>query len=96
MGSLLLAMSWRLNKDDRLTPKLAGQLQQIDNWRLVTYLQSRGEYRAALIIPRPPWWIDTTPALASQVYDMHNSSSLHATDNVKLIWIKHWHKGNQA
>ena len=78
------------------TPILAGLQQQIDNWRLMTYLQRRDECRDELLIPRPPKWTDTTPALAAQIYDVPNSSLLNASHSVKLIWDKHWHKGNQA
>ena len=80
---------------DGSTPILAGLQQQIDNSRLVTYLQRRDEYRAELIIPRPPRWTDTTPVLAAQIYNVPNSSLLHASHS-KLIWYKHWYKGNQA
>ena len=39
MNSLVLPHSWRLYMNDGTTPLLAGLQQQIDNWRLVTYLQ---------------------------------------------------------
>ena len=96
MESLVLPDSWTLNIKDGSTPILAGLQQQIDNWRLVTYLQRRDEYRAELIIPRPPRRTDTTPALAAQIYDVPESALLHASHSVKLIWDKRWHKGNQA
>ena len=94
--SLVLSESWTLNMKDEPTLILAGLHQQIDNWRLVAYLKKREEYRAELIIPRPPRWTDITPALAAQIYSLPNSSLLHASHSVKLIWDKHWHKGNQA
>ena len=96
MECLILPNSWRLNMKDGSTPILAGLQQQIDNWRLVTYLQRRDEYRSELIIPRPPRWTDITPALAAQIYDVPKSSLLHVFNSVKLIWDKLWHKGNQA
>ena len=65
MESLVLPNSWTLNMDDGSTPILAGLQQQIDNWRLVTYLQRRDEYKAEIIILRPPRWTDTTPSLAA-------------------------------
>ena len=38
---------------DGTTPILAGMKQQIDNWRLMTYLLKRDEYKAKLAIPGP-------------------------------------------
>ena len=70
MESLIQPNSWTLNMKDGSTPILAGLHQQIGNWRPVTYLQGRYKYRAELIIPRPPRWTDTTPALAAQIYDV--------------------------
>ena len=67
MKSLVLPDSWTLNMKEGSTPILSGFQQQIDNWRLVTYLQRRVEYRSELIIPRSPRWTDTTPALAAQI-----------------------------
>ena len=96
MESLILPNSWTLNMKDGFTPILAGLPQQIDNWRLVTCLQRRDEYRAEVIMPRPSRWTNTTPALVAQIYDIPNSTLLHASHSVKLIWDKHWHKGNQA
>ena len=94
MKDLLTPNSWSLNLKDGTTPLLAGLQQQSDNWRLVTYLQKRDDYRAELAIPRPPRWTDTAPALAAQVYDVHKSYLPQASRKVKLIWDKHWHKGN--
>ena len=53
MEILVLPNSWTLNMKGGSTPILAGLQQQIDNWRLVTYLRRRDEYRAELIIPIP-------------------------------------------
>ena len=53
MESSVLPDSWTLNMKDESTPILAGLQQQIDNWRLVTYLQRRDDYGVELIIPRP-------------------------------------------
>ena len=71
MKDLILPNSWHLQMKDRTTPILAGIQQEIENWRLITSLEKRGEYRAKLAIPRPPRWTDTTPALAPQIYDVH-------------------------
>ena len=54
MNILVLQHSWMLNMKDGTTFILAGLQQQMDNWRLVTYLQDRDMFRAALTIPRPP------------------------------------------
>ena len=89
MESLISPNSWTLNMKDGSTQLLAGLQQQIGNWRLVTYLHRREENRAELIIPRPPRWTNTTPVLAAQIYDVHNSSLLHASHSIKLIWDKH-------
>ena len=96
MMDLIQPNSWSLQMKDGSTPILASFQQQIDNWRLVTYLQKRDDYRAKLAIPRPPRWTDTTPALAAQIYDVHKSSLPQAPHKAKLIWDKHWHKGNRA
>ena len=85
MESLVLPNSWTLNMKDGYIPILAGLQQQIDNWRLVTYQQRKDEYRAELLIPRPPRWKDTTPALAAKIYDIPNYSLLQASHSVKLI-----------
>ena len=39
MESLVLPNSWTLNMKDGSTPIVVGLQQQIDNWRLVIYLQ---------------------------------------------------------
>ena len=41
MESLVLPNRWALNMKDESNLILTGQTQQIDNWRLVTYPQSR-------------------------------------------------------
>ena len=82
--------------NDGTTTILAGLQQQIDSWRLVTHLQAKDRLRAVLVIPKPPRWTDTTPALAAQVYEVHKSSLLHALHSIKLIWDKRWHMGAQA
>ena len=84
MKALVLSSSWTLNIKDGSIPILAGLQQQIDNWRLVTYLRRRDEYRTQLIIPRLPRWTDTTLALAAKKYDVHCSSLLHASHSVDL------------
>ena len=89
MESLILQNSWTLNMKDGSTPILAGLKQQIVNWRLVTNLQRRDEYRAELLSLRPTRWTDTTLALAAQIYDVPNCSLLQASHIVKLIWDKH-------
>ena len=76
MESLVLPNNWTLNMKDGSTPILDGLQQQTENWRLATYLKRRDEHRAELIIPRPPRWADTTPALAAQIYDAPVSSLL--------------------
>ena len=91
-----LPNSWSLQMKDGTTPILVGIQQQIDNWRLITYLQKRDEYRAKLAIPRAPSWTDTIPALVAHRYGTHNSSIAQLSYIVKLIWIKLWHMGNQA
>ena len=62
MGSLILPNNWTLNMKVGSTPILAELQQQIDNWSLMRYLQRRDEYRAELIIARPP--------VAAQIYDV--------------------------
>ena len=54
MKDLILPNNWNLQMKDGTTPILAGIQQQIDYWRLITYLQKRDEYRAKLAIPQPP------------------------------------------
>ena len=53
MTDLNLPSSWNLQMKYGTTPILAGIQEQIDNWRLITYLQKRDEYRAKLAIPTP-------------------------------------------
>ena len=96
MKDLIFPDSWSLQMKDKTTPILAGLQHQIDNWRPVTYLQKKGVYRAELAIPRPPRWTETTPVLAAQIYDVLKSSQPQASHKVKLIWDKHWNRGNQA
>ena len=59
MKNLIQSNSWSLQMKDGSTPILADIQQQIDNWRLVTYLQKRVGYRAKLAIPKPLRWTDT-------------------------------------
>ena len=73
---------------DSSTPILAGLQNHIGSWRLVTYLQERDEHRIGLAIPRTPRWMDTTLAMAAEVYGIHKSSLLHASHSLKLIWDK--------
>ena len=93
MKDLIKPSSWRLHMKDGTTSISAGIQQQIDNWRLITYLQKRDEYRAKLAILSPPRWTDMTPSLAAQIYDDHKSSLPKVSHKSKLIWDKHWHMG---
>ena len=88
MKDLILPNSWSLQNKSGTTPILVGMQKQIDNWRLVTYLLKREEYRAKPAIPQPPRWTDKTLALAAQIYDIHKSSLPQASHNTKLVWDK--------
>ena len=70
---------------DGSRPIVAALQHQINNWRLVTYLQdrNRNRHREALTIPRPPRWTDTTLALASQIYNAQKLSLPTASHKVK-------------
>ena len=96
MQDIIIADSWSLQMRDGTTLILVGIQQQIDNWRLVIYLQKRDEYRVKLTIPRPPRWTDTTSALAAQIYDVHKPTLPQVSHKTKLIWEKLWHMGHQA
>ena len=74
MKDLIIPNIWSLQMKDGSTHILVGILKQIDNWRLITHLQTRDDYRAKLVIPRPPRWTNTTPAQAAQTYDVQKSS----------------------
>ena len=66
----------------------------INNWR--SYLQESDKHREAFTVPRPPRWTDTTPALASKIYNAQILSLPKAPHDVKRIWDKYFHMGNQA
>ena len=88
MKSLLVPNSLRMTMKGGKTPIQVSLHQRIDNLRLVKYLQTRDEYRAELVIPKPLRWTDTAPAQAAQVYDLNKFSlslpltciSQHQTD----------------
>ena len=54
MNDLIQPNSWKLQMKDGTTPILAGIQQQIEDWRLVTYLLKRDENKAKLAIHRLP------------------------------------------
>ena len=85
MKDLIAPNRWCLQMNDGTIPILEGLQHQIDNWRLVTDLQKRDEYRAELAIPRAPRWTDTIPALAAQVYVVHKLSLPQESHKLKLI-----------
>ena len=76
MNSLIISDNRRLQRRDGGTITLAGILRQVENLAEVKYLRKGDEYREQQAIPRSPRWTYTTPALAAQVYEVHNSSPL--------------------
>ena len=74
---------------------LTGLQHQINYCSLVIYLQKLDEYRAELVIPRPPRGT-IIQALPAQVDDAHKPPLPKASHRVKLICDKHWCMGNEA
>ena len=87
---------WRLTSTDGSTPLLTGLQDAFNEHRLRKYTADRDEYRASSAVPRPPKWQHSTPIFAAQIFAQPNATLSTASLNVKLIWDKHWHGGNQT